>query len=578
MIVFCLGLAFVVQGAALPLMLIQGGRAGFMDAAGRVLALPRYARAGAWSEDRLWVQEQVVPGAPGTFLDASAKPVAPSRYCDLFAVRPELPMPTFERAVAVVGLRDGGFGYVDLGGKLFARTTSAGAFQRQGGDWLLAAEDGRVGFVSRDGAKRIPARFEDARPFRGSRAAARIGERWGLIDESGRWVVEPSFTLIFPVQNSTSLWACREGGCWGLLNDEGRRLTDSTYDEIGLSRDGAVAVKTAAGWGLLDAEGVQILVPRYEMLAPLGDAAGFWAALGRNGKWGVVASNGVEIAVCGLDLVDAPAPGILLAAKAGSWGVLDPREGTWRLPSVFERVLPLSSPFAGLALVEQRGRWGVADVATGRLVLKAELAGIRPWGDWLAVEKGTSVQLHDRNGKRVREWKGRLDGLPPFEALQDGLGVLRLDGGATLVTSRGELPWPTPFDDAGDWSGGALAVKRDGRWGYVRQDGGWRIRPTFAAAGPFAEGVAPAGEGGRWGLIDAAGAWRIKPTFEGMGTPWRGRVPVLSGGKWGLVDFDGGTVLDCVCDGLEWGIGDAGETRFYGATPERIPGLDGYVR
>lgn len=575
--VFCSVLALFAQGVEPPRLVIQEGRAGFVDEAGRVLASPRYARVGVWSEGRIWVQEHAETGAPGTFLDERANPVAPARFRDLSAVRPELPMPAFDRGVAVVGLAEGGFGYVNRAGALLGRTTSAGAFQRQDDPLLLVVEQGLQGYIDRQGAVKIPTRFEEARPFRGGRAAARAGARWGLLDESGSWVVEPSFDAILPVQGPTGLWAFRLEGRWGLLNEAGRRLTDAAYEAIGSSRDGVVAAKAADGWGLVAADGALRAAPRYEALAPLGEAAGFWAAQGRNGKWGVVAANGLEIAACGFDIVDAPAPEIWTAARSGSWGVLDPEKGTWRLAPVFERILPLAPPFAGSALVEQRGRWGVADAATGRMTLKTEQSGIRQWGDHLAVEKGSTLQLLDRAGTRTLEWAGRLAGLPPYETLREGLGVLRFEGGATLVTDRGEMPWTEAFDDAGDWSGGVLAVRRDGRWGYVRRDGAWRIQPTFTAAGAFAEGVAPASDDdGRWGLIDEAGAWRAKPAFEGMGAPWRGRVPAMRGGRWGLVDFDGNEVLDCVYDGLEWGSGETGEIRFHGTEPDLIPGLDGY--
>jgi hypothetical protein len=575
-IVFCAALGLAAPGAEPPGLIIQEGRAGFIDNAGHILVTPRYACLGRWSGGRLWVQEESVPGAPGTFLDERARPVAPAHYRDLSAVRPELPLPEFEHGLAVVGLVDGGYGYVAATGMLLARTTAAGAFQRQAGDLLLYDDDGRIGFVGRDGARKIPARFDAASPFKDGCAAARAGGRWGLIDASGNWTAGPSFDDLIHVQDTMGLWAYRLDGRWGLLDSTGRRLTDAAYDAIGPSYGRVVAIKAADGWGLVAGDGLVLVAPRYKALAPLGEADGFWAAMKRDGKWGIVATNGIEQAAFAFDLVDAPAPGIWIAAQSGSWGILDPQSGAWRLPPVCQRMLALGPPFAGWVLAEQRGRWGVADAASGRLVLPAAYARIRPWGDWLAVEQDGAVQLLDRAGNCVREWTGGLNGLPPAEKLREGPGVLRFNGGATLVTGQGVRPWLETFDDAGEWSGGLLAVQRGGLWGYVRQDAGWQIQPAFSAAGGFAEGVAPAGMEGRWGLIDETGSWRVKPVFDGAGAPWHGRVPVMRRGKWGLVDFDGADVLPCVYDGLEWGVGEAGEPRFHGAVPDLIPGLDRY--
>ena len=187
------GVADVAQTSPEPLLVVKAGRAGFIDASGRLFVAPRYARCGYWSEQRLWVQEGADADALGTFLDEQAKPVSPMQFCDLSAVRPELPLPCFDKGVAVVGLSEGGFGYLNSQGHVLALTTQAGAFQRQDGELLICVVSNRVGFVDREGETVVSAQYEAATPFRGGRAAVRQGDQWGLIDAQGNWVVKPAF-------------------------------------------------------------------------------------------------------------------------------------------------------------------------------------------------------------------------------------------------------------------------------------------------------------------------------------------------------------------------------------------------
>jgi hypothetical protein len=50
-----------------------------------------------------------------------------------------------------------------------------------------------VRFVDDEGKLAIAMTFDDARGFHGGLAAARQGKKWGYIDRTGRWVIEPVY-------------------------------------------------------------------------------------------------------------------------------------------------------------------------------------------------------------------------------------------------------------------------------------------------------------------------------------------------------------------------------------------------
>ena len=51
---------------------------------------------------------------------------------------------------------------------------------------------GKFGFIDREGKLAIPAEFTEAWDFRGGLARVRVSDRFGYVDEAGRYVREPT--------------------------------------------------------------------------------------------------------------------------------------------------------------------------------------------------------------------------------------------------------------------------------------------------------------------------------------------------------------------------------------------------
>lgn len=552
-----------------PWRVFQAGKTGFASSGGRLLAAPIYAWVGAWSDGRLWVQEEVGPGASGTFLDPSAKLVAPARYRGLSAIRPELPLPAFERGVAVVGLADGGFGYLDRSGRLLGRTSRAGAFMRQDDPLLLIVDQGRFGYIDRQGTVAIPARFDEAHPFRGARAAAAVAGQWGLIDAVGEWVVRPAFDAVGWFAEDPRVWSFRKDKQWGLLGRDGARLTDARFDGVGLVHGDAVSIRLGDRWGLVSLAGGVCIESRYAWVEPFGSEAGCWAVQTESGRWGVVSTNGAERVPAVFDRVEALAPAVWAGWLNGAVGLLNSTNGDWRSAQRYLSLVPLPDPFRPLAWATRQEGKGVVDLATEAVRVPFRHSRLKPWGEGFAGQDGRQVRFYDKAGQVVREWEGSLDGLPEFESLRDGAGVLRATAGGTLIRADGTLPITDRFEDVGAWSAGLLAARHEGRWGFVDGRGRWVVDPRFEALGAFAGAVAPAAEAGRWGLIDRAGRWAAEPAFDKIETAWNGRFPARRGNAWGLIDATGAEVLPCVYDGLEWGRDFRGDPLRYGSAAGR---------
>lgn len=60
---------------------------------------------------------------------------------------------------------------------------------------------------------------------------------------------------------------------------------------------------------------------------------------------------------------------------------------------------------------------------------------------------------------------------------------------------------------------GLLAVKKNGKWGFINEKGNLVVKYEFAAVQPFSEGLAPVKKGDRWGYIRRDGTWAIQPIY-----------------------------------------------------------------
>lgn len=558
---------------ALPIRVFKAGRTGFVSAQGRLLAEPRYACVGQWSEGRIWVRESAQPAASGVFLDERAQPLAMGPARDLASVFPEAPLPRFRDGVASVALPGGGYGYLNRAGRLLGHTSRVGVFMRQDDPLLLVVDQGRHGYIDRQGTLIIQPQFEDAKPFRGGRAAVAEAGRWGLINETGEWIARPAFDDLRWFAEDSRVWSYGQGEKRGLVGRDGSRRTAARFDDVGLVQGDAVTVREGDRWGLVSLAGGICLEPRHAGLQPLGREAGLWAAQSASGHWGVVSVQGRELAPAVYDRIEAPLPGVWLGWRNGVVGLLNPSNGQWRSAVRYLNLVPLPEPFHPLAWAMQPGGRGVVDLTTEDVRVPFRHSHVREWGPFLACQQGRRMTLYDSAGAFVRDWEGHVDGLPEFESLQDGVGVFRgadpragafHASGGTLIRADGSRPLAEWFEAVGSWSAGLIGARRAGRWGLVDVEGRWVVPPRFEALGPFSGRVTPAAEGGRWGLVDLQGEWVCEPVFDAIGGASGGLFPVCRDGGWGLVDENGAERLPCVYDGLEWGSDADGTPRLHG--------------
>jgi WG containing repeat len=343
-----------------------------------------------------------------------------------------------------------------------------------------------LGWLARDAAAQelvIAARFESAGSFHKGVAPVLFDKRWGLIDRSGAWVVQPR------------------------------------YASVRLGGEGSFAVQVDGAWGYVDAKGKLLINPRFEDAESFQDGV---AAVKSNGRWGYVRADGTrETEFLFLEIGGREGP-YVSARDAKGWAVF--RIGKRGPP---QRVA-IEGDFDGPPV--QRA-YSISD---GTLIAKfpneERMFRIQSEGGQDFALYRHFVPARGEPTKYVG-LRRMSEGFAPASTVPNQWGYLH--------KRSGELLWPGRFQDASGFTQGFAAVKIDGKWGYIDRAGRITVQPTYDAAFPFRGNYAVVREGDKRGFLrlDPQGGISvfIPPTYEDASRFSEGLAAVKTGGRWGYI-------------------------------------------
>lgn len=234
-----------------------GTQWGYIDSKGTIVVTPQFATANNFQRGRAVVQLCCAVNGQRArfgFVDKTGKLIGPVdlTWAASFTTLDITPVQTSANTLAFEGL-DGTINGV-------AQVTGLGGFGH--GGLAQAAKDGKWGYVDRTGKWVIEPQFELSNVFSEGVAAVRAGGRWGVVDMRGRFVVNPQFDFVFPYHDGIAQY--NSGGKSGFINKSGARLFDSTLSALGGFKDGLAPVRTADGVGYIDTSGKLVIPAQFD--------------------------------------------------------------------------------------------------------------------------------------------------------------------------------------------------------------------------------------------------------------------------------------------------------------------------
>ena len=219
--------------------------------------------------------------------------------------------------------------------------------------------------------------------------------------------------------------------------------------------------------GFINEHGKVVIPARYEDALPFSEGL---AAVKHEGRWGYIDRNGKEIIPYSYRTAESFHGGVAVVNTGlpeHPVGLIDP-SGAWVIQPVFRSITATDGP-NGLLLAQK--------------------------------EPGEASTFYDRSGNRSLGPYGQAF---PFS---QGRARVKNSAGDWIIDPTGNFIVKKPVSlDATHYSDGMIAVRGNGKVGYMDLDGQIAIEPRFDAGGAFTEGLAPAQLNGRWLFIDKSGA------------------------------------------------------------------------
>lgn len=360
-------------------------------------------------------------------------------------------------------------------------------------------------------------------------AAVQRGPTWGLIDSSGREIVPVKFPKLDVVDDSTYLVLDRKYYKWYDRNGKIKKVL--TFEEIGEFEGNVAKARRKTGWGLVNGYGDWLLPPKFEVVQRFhkvgkGFRKGEWEYVyfdnqGRHTKvksYVVIREDEAERNL--LNITSATSVGWFFSNTKQLWGLKRGTRVVLQPQFTDVRLVPGTSlSIAKAPLKDSEGQGAaVVDHVRGRMLTEPIFSKIfdADFIDGSEFARATFVNsgrytLLRRNGKYLDIGKASYVG-----RFQEGLARVNLEG--VLIWKDEPGIDSLGFEYYTDRSSGLVKMHylycEGGRWGYVDQEGNWKVQAVYETALNFQEGVARIKKDGKWGLVNAEFKEVAKPQYD----------------------------------------------------------------
>lgn len=237
---------------------------GYIDRKGDWAIEPRYGDAHSFKEGLAAVR---IDGEFG-FIDETGRVVITPQYdCvgwfyqGVARVGVESWSSLIKRQVADVGTTCN-WVYIDKKGRRISKAR-AEKQREQAEQWELKPKekDGRYGLIDRDGNWTLPPTLVHIRAFHGGRAAARSNNGWGHIDETGKLVIAVQYEFVEDYVADSNVSVVKQGGKWGMINDSGDWIVKPRFSWSNGIQHGLWSVVLDGKAGYIDLSGNWVWEP-----------------------------------------------------------------------------------------------------------------------------------------------------------------------------------------------------------------------------------------------------------------------------------------------------------------------------
>lgn len=343
------------------------------------------------------------------------------------------------------------------------------------------------------------------------------------------------FSSLSDFHSGLALYRAATG--FGVINSEGDVLIPANYNKLIINNNVFLASQDIGDkerWVILDAKGNTITEKHYQSIAPYNGK--FYPVMNR-GFWGAVDTNGREIITCVHDsLVQQKGNHVVVKFK-GEYGIINLAEN-WI-------VTPQPKPLRLLTdnlYFEFAGKTTFLKSITGNIIYFSENAleyrdgyvreQLPSGAHWLINTNGIII---DRSNQPDRTEK--------IFSESEGLRAIFKDGKYGFIDDEGRLRIANRYEEVKPFSGGLAAVRIQGKWGFIDRQENLVAQPVYGHVENFDRGHAIVTQNGLSGLIDESGKIVLPLRYDKIVMTDHNRFLIRQGSSFGLADARGAIII-----------------------------------
>jgi ribosomal protein L13 len=374
---------------------------------------------------------------------------------------------------------------------------------------FLTCEDCEWGYIDTTGMVAITPQYTFARDFVNGTGMVECGEKWGMINQFGKKLINCHFDGIEYLENTDKqiVKVYLKAPKYGLIDTLGELKVSAVYDEIGTFAEDRLSVRRNGLWGYVNRDGIEVIPCRFKEVRDFNNGL---AAVKIGRFWGFIDKDGDVQIDLKYKQVGNFSEGLSWVQDGEGVKFINP-SGATVISGEFEKGYDFKF---GVARVVVGGKYGLID-DIGQYILRPKYGEINDFN-----HHGLAVVRYGRDKIRygvinARGIKITGNDYVKIEKYQEGLAVVKDKEGYGFIDTLGRLAIPCKYSKASGFHEGLAAVSQDGNCGYIRKNGTSGIRQSFTRCQDFDGGRAVVYKGIRKaGLIDREGAYVIKPSLD----------------------------------------------------------------
>lgn len=275
-------------------------------------------------------------------------------------------------------------------------------------------------------------------------------------------------------------------------------------------------VPVGGATGFIDNRGKLVIPARYESALAFSEGL---AAAKHEGQWGYINRSGAEVIPYRYRAAESFHGGVAIVNTGlpdHPIGLIDP-SGAWVTQPMFRSVMAAEGPNRLLLGQKEPGEGPCFYDRSGNLVLGPYLLAFPFSQDRARVKVGATEWIIDPSGNFISKEPVILDGV----RFSEGLIAVRRNGKLGYMDLYGHIAIEPRYEQGGPFAEGLAPVQFDGHWIFIDPSGATVAQfpgeVTFAE--PLSDGLslvtAVAGQPAKkFGYVDKNGQWAVKPTWD----------------------------------------------------------------